>query len=222
MRGTSHIKLYEESGYTTLKERRKRHKIIFLHKIIHGLCPPHLSTLCPPLVSEINRYHRRRPLERYIPNCKTELYKNSFFPSATKLYNELPDNIKTVPSISNLKHFLSQSDIPVPIYYSSSRRRLDILHARLRLGMSDLNYDLFRRHLLENPACDCGDVAETAEHYFLICTKYIEHRQATISNLPLNHQNIQTLLNGDSTLTNEQNEAIFTIIQDFIEITDRF
>ena len=48
----SHQKLYIESGFCTLKERRKRHKLLMFHKMI------------PPLVAHINPYHRRRPLER--------------------------------------------------------------------------------------------------------------------------------------------------------------
>lgn len=37
--GTSHRKLYEESGFCTLKERRKRHRLLMFHKMLHSLCP---------------------------------------------------------------------------------------------------------------------------------------------------------------------------------------
>ena len=39
-RGTSHQKPFKESGFYTLKERRKRHKLLMFHKMILGLCPP--------------------------------------------------------------------------------------------------------------------------------------------------------------------------------------
>ena len=44
VRGTSHQKLYTESGFTTLRERRFRHKIIMYHKIAQENTPtyPHL------------------------------------------------------------------------------------------------------------------------------------------------------------------------------------
>ena len=74
IRGTSHQKLYTESGFCTLKERRKRHKLLMFHKMILGLCPQYISDLLPPLVAHINPYHRRRPLERDVTTCKTELY----------------------------------------------------------------------------------------------------------------------------------------------------
>ena len=73
VRGTSHEKLYKESGFCTLKERRKRYKLLMFHKMINHQCPGYLSNLVPPLVSTTNPYHRRRPHERVIPAHKTEL-----------------------------------------------------------------------------------------------------------------------------------------------------
>ena len=223
VKGTSHCKLYQESGYTTLKERRRRHKLIFFFKIVSGACPMYLTERCPPLITTINPYHRRRPLDRYIPQCKTDLYKSSFFPDATKLYNNLPEDIKTALSISKLKHFLSQDDQNVPLYYySSESRSKEISHTRLRLGMSNLNYDLYRRHLIDDPACECGATAETAEHFLLHCRNYNQQRQATIHNIPNHLVEINSLLKGNDIISYEENKIIFTIVQDFIEISDRF
>ena len=39
VRGTSHEELYTESGFCTLKERRKRHKLLMFHKMINYQCP---------------------------------------------------------------------------------------------------------------------------------------------------------------------------------------
>ena len=47
VRGTSHQKLYNESGFCTLKERRKRHKLIQFHKTI--LVQIISQTSSPPL-----------------------------------------------------------------------------------------------------------------------------------------------------------------------------
>ena len=80
VRGTSHQKLYEESGFCTLKERRRRHRLILFYKMVNGECPDYLSDLLPPLVSTRNPYHRRRPLERVIPPHKTDIYQNIFHP----------------------------------------------------------------------------------------------------------------------------------------------
>ena len=45
VRGTSHEKLCKESGFCTLKERRKRHKLLMFHKMINHQCPGYLSNL---------------------------------------------------------------------------------------------------------------------------------------------------------------------------------
>ena len=94
IRGTSHQKLYKESGFCTLKERRKRHKLLMFHRMILGLCPQYISDLLPPLVAHINPYHRRRPLERDATTYKTELYRNSFIPSTTAEWDSLPISVQ--------------------------------------------------------------------------------------------------------------------------------
>ena len=80
VRGTSHQKLYTESGFTTLRERRFRHKIIMYHKIVQENTPTYLKEHLPPLVSSTNPYHRRRPLQRQVPKHKTEIYMQIIFP----------------------------------------------------------------------------------------------------------------------------------------------
>ena len=97
---TSHQKLYKESRFCTLKERRKWHKLLMFHKLILGLCPQYISDLLPPLVTHINPYHRRRPVERDMTTCKTELYRNSFIPSATAEWNSLPISVQQSTSLS--------------------------------------------------------------------------------------------------------------------------
>ncbi len=149
VRGTSHEKLYKESGFCSLKERRKRHKIIFYFKLVHGLCPSYLNDLLPKLVSEVNPYHHRRPQERVVPQHHTEIYRKSFFPATTQLWNTLPVNIQNSTSLSHLKRFLLSEDCVVPPQYYIGNRTEQIIHCKLRLGMSDLNLDMFNRHLTE-------------------------------------------------------------------------
>ena len=79
--GTSHLKLYTESGFTSLRERCFRQKIfIMYHKIVQENTPTSLKEQLPPLVSSTNPYHRRRPLQRQVSKHKTETYRQSFFP----------------------------------------------------------------------------------------------------------------------------------------------
>ena len=166
VQGTNYQKLYgNESGFCTLKERRKRHKLIQFHKMINNTCPDYLSDLVPSLVSATYPYHRRQPYGRTIPSFRTELYRNSFSPSSTLPWNSLPANIQESSSLREFMRCLTNNNTKVSSYYYSGKRMEQMIHCRLRL-MSDLNFDLFNRHLTDNQSCACGHPFETAEHFF--------------------------------------------------------
>ena len=54
VRGTSHEKLYKESRFCSLKERRKRHKLFMFHKMINYQRPGYLPNLVPRRSSYFN------------------------------------------------------------------------------------------------------------------------------------------------------------------------
>ena len=152
----------------------------------------------------------------------TELYRNSFFPSTTLLWNNLPVNIQESSSLSEFKRYLTNNDTKVPSYYYSGQRMEQIIHCRLRLQMSDLNFDLFNRHLTENQSCACGHPFETAEHFLLLCPNYHDIRKDTLMQIEDNYLDIQILLFGNRSLGTHQNEFIFKKVHEFIRRTRRF
>ena len=222
VRGTSHLSLYNDTGIIPLKERRKRHKLILYFKFTKGLLPEHIQPKFPPLASEVNRYHRRRMQDRDPIKCRTELYSHSFFPAATKLWNMLPENIQTTRSFGEFKRYLRKDDATPPPYFYIGQRKEQILHCRLRLGMSDLNFDLFKRHISESKTCQCGANKEDAHHYLLICPTYNQTRQETLSNLPPIALITQTLLNGNRNYSLLFNNLIFSIVHEYIKLSRRF
>ena len=222
VRGTSHALLYNETGFIPLKERRKRHKLLLYFKFMNGLVPNHLAIRFPPLVSDVNPYHRRRPLNRQPPQFRTELYRKSFFPSSTDLWNNLPENIQNSKSFGEFKKYLRRDDISVPPYFYLGNRNEQIIHCKMRLGMSDLQDDLFNRHLSDRKNCECGATKETALHYLLHCPQHTHIRHTTIFNLPPIARQIRILLNGSSTYSQAFNNFIFSLVHEFIEETNRF
>ena len=223
VRGTSHHKLYSESGLLPLKERRNRHKLILFYKIIKGLTPTYLKDRLPPLVTTVNPYHRRNPLDRYVPFCRLKTYKESFFPSTSLAWNALPDHIKQSETISQFKKYLNRNDITVPTYYYSNNRKLEIIHCKLRLGISDLKADMFNRHLTDNKACECGSDNETAEHFLLTCPLYDNIRMDTINTIPdFNTLDVDCLTNGCRNGTTIANKQIFQKVHEYILQTKRF
>ena len=190
--------------------------------MVNGSCPGYLADLVPGLVSDRNPYHRRRPLERSVPKCSTELYRKSFVPSVTNQWNSLPDYIKNSNSLGQLKRYLSVNDVTVPVYFYLGERKEQVLHCRLRLGMSDLKSDLFNRHLTNDPVCACGSAQETAEHYLLRCPLFNQARAGTISTLDPDYTHVQILLTGSPDLHIKTNILIFETVRRFISNSKRF
>ena len=222
VRGTSHALLYNETGFVPLKERRKRHKLLLYFKFTKGLLPNYLDTKFPPLASEVNTYHRRRPLDRQPPQCNSESYKKTYFPAATTLWNSLPEEIQKTNSFGEFKRFLRKDDIVVPPYYYIRNGKEQIIPCKMRLGMSDLQDDLFNRHLSDIKKCACGANKENALHFLLYCPLFTQARYITLSTLPPITKNIKTLLNGNKNYSVQFNSYIFLTVQEFIKNSSRF
>ena len=226
VRGTSHAKLYRESGFTSLKERRRRHKLITYFKALNGFTPIYLTNYIPPLASSINPYPTRSsPLERSIPLYKTTLYEHSFFISTTYLWNELPDSYKLTNSISNFKRLLRKDDISVPSYYLGGDRNAEIIHCKLRLEISDLQDDLVKRHLAEYSTCRCGYHCENAHHYLFDCPLFDDARSTTLHNIvPIDHRDytLDSLLYGNPSRSPVENMQLFEHVKKYINKSNRF
>ena len=221
VRGTSHEKLYKETGFMPLQERRKLHKLCTLHKIINGNCPDYLQQHLPPLASSVNPYHRRRPFDRLSPAWDIEAYRLSFFPSTISLWNTLPQTTQQTTSLSAFKRKLQLNNTAIPTYMYDGDRFSQIQHCRMRLGMSDLQCDLVNRHIATDPNCRCARIPETAKHFLLHCPNFTHIRAQTISTLPLSQQTVHVLLNGDNHLTRRENEHLFKTVHTFIKQSNR-
>ena len=222
VRGTSHIKLYHESGIVPLKERRRRHKLMTYFKITNGLAPAYVNEYLPPLVSSINPYHRRNPLERSVPHFSTTLYQQSFFISTTYLWNELPENCKLLDSLSSFKRFLRLNDPIVPRFYFGNNRFSEIIHTKIRLEISDLQADLVKRHLAEDSICQCGYRCENAHHYLFDCPNFNDARDATLNQIDRTNYRLDILLYGNRTNTLSENQDLFEIVSNYIVMSKRF
>ena len=222
VKGTSHNAIYSESGFCSLWDRREKHKLLMYFKIVNGYSPAYLANSLPPLITDVNPYHRRRPHDRLAPQYDSAVYNNSFFPSTTRIWNTLPQHIQETTSISLFKKYLNRNDAAVPVYYYYGMRKYQAIHCRLRHNMSNLNQDLFSRHLTESPACACGNSRESAQHYLLTCSLYTDARATTILTLEPNTRSPHTLLFGNENLTLETNYKIFGLVHAFIQASKRF
>ena len=87
--------------------------------------------------------------------------------------------------------------------------------------MSDLNEDLFQRHLSDDRSCPCGNVREDVTHYLTQCPLFAHARTTTIL-VSHSHHSVQDMLLGCPTLTVPENEVLFQTVQSFIRVSGRF
>ena len=109
-RTTSSVsKMLDQLQWTTLQERRKRAKVIMLYRIVHHLVAiPSDTYLLPRGVSSTTRGHDTRFL---LPYSRTQSHQQSFFPSAIRLWNDLPSsavNASTVEGFKDSLHTIAQ------------------------------------------------------------------------------------------------------------------
>ena len=220
-RSASLNNIYKEIGWLTLENRRKYQKLILIYKIISGLT----HEIFPRNVSTRTIYSLRNIHQIDSIACRTELLARSFIPSAVSLWNELPDDVKSLQSLSSFKSYiLGRLSAPVvPKYFFVGQRRLSVIHTRIRNKCSDLKYDLFFNHICSDCACSCGYAIEDAEHYFFQCTRYTIPRRKLFHELRSFHPlNKNLLLFESENLRLEDNSTIFLALQSYIKASERF
>ncbi|KAK3095850.1 hypothetical protein FSP39_022138 [Pinctada imbricata] len=201
-----------------MEKRRETHKLLQYYKITENLTPNYLKEILP--IQHYQQHdHNTRHSQNYINiHCRTSHFFNSFVPSTTRLWNNLPNDTKESESLNSLKHKLNSS-INIPRYYFDGTRRGQIYHARLRMKCSSLKHHLFLKNLEPSPYCSCGGI-ETTSHFLLLCPKYANERSVLNSlEIPVT---CDLLLFGDENLDYETNKRIFITVQDFILKTKRF
>lgn len=211
--------LYREVGWDTLHNRRQKHKLIKFHTMVHRSAPDYLSSLIPLRISETHHYPTRRSHCITQRKSNTNHYSQSFLPSTTKLWNDLPICVQENPSVSNLKRVLNSNCCKTPRHFLFGKRTEQILHTRLRLNCSTLNSHLSKKHIIDNPNCACGQI-ETTIHFLLECPLYTDARKKFID--PLRPVTLNILLFGDPDRNYSYNTNIFKHVHHFISATKRF
>ena len=231
IRGTSWEKLYAELGIESLKFRRWFRKLACFYKIQSTGLPKYLLQL---ILTNNHSYTLRKPLN--IPHyyCRTDTFKNSFFPNVINEWNKLDEKIKGAPTFSLFKAPLLKVGRP----HANSTNRIHNpvgirLLTRLRLGLSHLNEHKFRHNFADcvNPLCSCSIEPETTLHFFLHCCNFLNIRRKLFDKiklldetlLQLNVENLLiVLLFGRKIYTKQVNVQILNPSIDYTVDSDRF
>ena len=155
---------------------------------------------------------------------KCETLRRSFISTGIKVWNNLPLDIRESPSLESFKLKLHKPLKFANVIYYYGQRWPAVLHARLRIGCSKLNYDrAYNLHIPNiDPACSCGAKLENASHFLLSCKNYSEQRVAFHINIEVITSFIINTLNGVSTLSVEENNSVFAAVHRFIFETRHF
>ena len=121
--------------------------------------------------------------------------------------------------IQIFKYYLNRKKYKSSKYYYNGGKKAQIVHARLRLGCSSLNADLFSNHVAKSPKCVCDD-NETTKHYSLHCRLQNVTRSNTIHQL--NYSINTEILRGCPLYDNRMDWEIVADVHNFIQNSQRF
>ena len=93
-----------------------------------------------------------------------------------------------------------------------------ILHARLRMGCSSLNSDLYRKNVVQSPSCSWREF-ESAKHFLFTYVNYLAVREIYLPR-DLHSYTIKDLLHGKNNLS--LHEMLTLQVQNFIIKSERF
>jgi hypothetical protein len=196
-----------------------------MYKIVNGNAPSYLSDLVPNLVQDRAGYMLRNRGNIDVPFARLNVYANSFFPAVIKLWNDLPSQKKSLPSIEAFKADHKRS-LPKknPLYYFGGRLEAAI-HARMRIDNSPLKAHLFNHlHVVEDPLCSCTmGVNETPKHFFFEYPKF-DNLRITLNTdlLPFIVDNVDHLLFGLPNADHLINLHVFAAVHKYIRSSKRF
>ena len=231
--GTDRVKLYEELGWETMDDRRMIRRILQVHKIVDGKTPLYLREKLPQMQTKCSRLFPQIKIPNQFPIMSgTERYLNSFFPDATKSWNNVITDFKELPTFEELKKHL------ISLYRPDIRSTFGIHNPnlrhifQLRVGLSQLRHHKKRHHFIDTPSdkCLCKKGIEDTHHFLIACPFYITQRSilfAIVESILQKHNLTITnfaevLLYGHPSLNESENKTILLGTLEFIHKTKRF
>ena len=230
--GTSRERLYRELGWEHLSDRRWFRRLTIFYKIINGMTPDYLRNHLPS--QRTLPYNMRSHRDFDNPNRRTARYSNSFFPHCISEWENLGNEIKTLPSLSQFKTALLSFIRPTK---SSSFGINDIhgikLLTKLRVDFSDLRSHRYSHNFnCVSPICSCFEEEENNSHFLLRCPRFSLVRNDLIGNIsasigsdisvfPADHLT-DILLYGSNAFNEVTNKLILSETIKFIRKSKRF
>ena len=107
-RTSSVTTMMNELGLETLQERGRYAKATIFYRIVYGLvCIPSTPFL-NPTTARATRGHNMKFL---VPQSSVNAHMYSFFPSTIRIWNQLPQQVVSAPSLETFKLLLQKSTV---------------------------------------------------------------------------------------------------------------
>ncbi|KAI8510712.1 hypothetical protein Bbelb_116280 [Branchiostoma belcheri] len=225
MARTPRVKLLEELEWDSLATRRDYNRLLLMYRLVSGSVPLHLQVLIPTTRDSQRRL--RNDTHLHVPFCRTTVYKNSFVPYTTRLWNSLPRDVREAATYNQFRLKCKAQMLTTRRHQKFRRlgdRRSNILSTRLRLDWSQLNSTLVKFNLTPR-SCSCGAKSESVAHYLLHCSLHKDARQTLATAVrSVVDQSLSTnmLLNGLPGHNLSTNQNISAALQVYILQTKRF
>ena len=178
---------------------------------MHRKVPEYLSNIHVELQDEhMHKYNLRNKGNLRIPLCRLNTFKKSFFPRVIQSWNLLSAETKSSSSLYKFRQSINKQS---PELYYYGERWPSVHHARMRMGCSKLNFDLFHNlHVVDTDKCVCG-VPKTFfnVHPFMTNVKYCSKVFLTSCLLLL-----KNILFGNSSYSLDMNKCLFTAVHQYI------
>ena len=217
--------LYVDTGWNSFAINRDEAVLKMMFKVKNGYVPSYLSELLPQENQYLYEHNLRRNHNLRIPFACMNILKMSFISIGIKLWNSLDQDIRQSVSIVDFKAKLRNSHKVINVLYYYGQRWPSVVHARLRIGCSKLNYDAcFNLHLPDvEPACVCGAKYEDVNHFFMSCPNYNDIRRNLKQSVEsVTNFDLKTVLHGNQELGVDENHVVFDAVHKFILESERF
>ena len=110
IKGSSREKIYQELGFESLKSRRWYKRLSCMFNIMNDKAPYYLKNIIPKCHQSTRLRNNRLPTF----HCRTECFKNSFFPSTMNDWFNLDSTIRDSESIAIFKKRSLSFIRPIP------------------------------------------------------------------------------------------------------------
>ena len=209
-----------------MSDRRRYRRVLQVHKIENNKTPSYLKDKLPTHRNEHNSFYEIR--------CKSNRYRNSFFPDAISSWNVFISDFDEVPTLGTLKNHIISFFRPKHKSFFGIHDPLGIRYIfQLRVGLSPLLSHKRRHKFPDTPSdnCNCNQGAEDTSHFLFVCPTYAIHRATlavsvieVLQNNNLNYlgNHVQLYLYGHDSISDIGNRTILLSTIKYIKDTHRF